>query len=213
MIIYRGPSGHHISQQKWRTISASTIQHSRPPLHILEEHHSTTNLSPRVFANTERMDLALGSYDLQQHLRTLRMAVLVEWSQYPTSHDVHRNALAHGNILADMRTIAFMEEWNTDRAERWKSVFAEYYGGDYQVCVDRNIQLSNSELLDIFNMNASIKASYKWRTRARKADREEIQAKCASTINEWKRGTEDIFQERSETLTNYRQAMQLYYKY
>lgn len=113
MIIYRGPSGHHISQQQWRTISASTIQHSRPPLHILEEHHSTTNLSPRVFANTERMDLALESYGLQQHLRTLRMAVLDEWSQYPTSHDVHRNALAHGNILADMRTIAFMEEWNT----------------------------------------------------------------------------------------------------
>lgn len=70
------PSGHHISQRQWRTIS--TIQHSRPPLHILEEHHSTTNLSPRVFANTERMDLAFESYGLQQHLRALRMAVLDE---------------------------------------------------------------------------------------------------------------------------------------
>lgn len=106
-----------------------------------------------------------------------------------------------------------MEEWNTDRAERWKSVFAEYYGEDYRACVDRNIQLSNSELLEIFNMTASIKASYKWRARTRKADREKIQAKCTLILGEWRGGAEDLFQENSDTIADYREAMQLYYKY
>lgn len=211
MIIYRGPSGHHISQRRWRTMSASTIHHSPPPLrHILE---NITAVSTINLSLTEGMDLALESQGFQQYLLDLRMTVLDEWSQYTTSHHVHRRALAHGNIGADMRTIAFMEEWNTDRAERWKTAFAEYYGEDYRVCVERNVRHSHRELLEIFNITANIKALYKWHTKTIKADREEIQAECSSIIEEWKRGAGDLFQDGSSTITDYREAMQLYHKY
>ena len=145
----------------------------------------------------------------------MRMAILDEWSQHPTTHERgQRSVIADtGNIVADMRTIAFMEQRNTDRAEMWKSAFAEHYGEEYQVCVDRSLQLSHEELNEIFNMNSNVKVLYKWRTRARKEDREVIDSKCSSIIGEWRRGTEDLLEEGSGTMTDYREAVRLYYKY
>ena len=62
-------------------------------------------------------------------------------------------------------------------------------------------------------MNASIKVLYKWGTRARKDDKQAIESKCSSIIGEWKRGAEDLLEEGSDTMNDYREAVQLYYKY
>lgn len=170
----------------------------------------------RIIANPEGMTLALEYQGLQEELHTLRATISDEWSHYPTSHQAHghRNAVAHGgNIVADIRAITFMEEWNPSRAERWRTGFAEYYGQDYRTCVERNVRLSDRKLQNIFNMNASVEFLYKWRTRARKEDKEVIEANCTSILGEWRGGAQDLFQEgRSETLENYRQTMQLYHK-
>lgn len=36
-----------------------------------------------------------------------------------------------GNIGADIRTIRFVEDINTEHADKWKAAVAKYYGVDY----------------------------------------------------------------------------------
>lgn len=161
------------------------------------------------------MALALEFQDLHDELLALRIAILDGWSNYPTSGQArgHRNVIAHGgNIVADMRTIAFMAERKPGRANRWKAGFLEYYGEEYHVCVARDLQLSHRKLLEIFNIAASIKALYRWRTRTKKTDREAIETKCNNIIRAWKNGSADLFQDDSSTIIDYHEAVELYYK-
>lgn len=163
----------------------------------------------------EGIALALEFKDLYDELQALCMVILDKWSKYPTNEQPygHRNIIAHGgNIVADMRTIAFIAEQNADRTNRWKAGFLEYYGEEYHVCAARNLQLSHRKLLEIFNIAASIKTLYKWHTRTGKTEREVIESKCNNIIGGWKKGLEGLFEDNSSTIIDYHKAVELYYK-
>ena len=71
------------------------------------------------------MALALEFKDLYDELQALCMVILDKWSKYPTNEQPygHRNIIARGgNIVADMRTIAFIAEQNADRTNSGRQV-------------------------------------------------------------------------------------------
>lgn len=73
------------------------------------------NKPNRILANKEGMALALEFQDLRDELQALRIHILDDWPNYPTNEKAHgyRKVIAHGgNIVADMKTIAFMAERN-----------------------------------------------------------------------------------------------------
>ena len=200
--------------QTWEGIISREVpreDHTQMEKNLFTPTETQLNESKRLIANKDGMRLAIDHHDMQQEIRVLRMSILDEWSGYPANKD-RRNHTAHGgNLTGDMEAIDYMSEWNLDRANAWKKSFTEYYGVEFEYCVARQIRFSYWQLLDALNILASVKALYKWRTRARKADREAIISKCSSIVEAWKSGATGLFDEGSPLLLEYQEMMRIYY--
>lgn len=77
----------------------------------------------------------------------------------------------------------------------------------FEECVARQIRFSYRQLLDALNVLASVKALYKWRTRARKADWEAIIGKCSLIAEAWKSGAAGLFEEDLPLLLEYQEVI------
>lgn len=83
---------------------------------------------------------------------------------------------------------------------------------DYLLLVLHNHRLlSPRQLRSTFNMLPSVKILYKWRTRAKKADREAILSKSLSIVEAWESRTTGMFEKGSPSLSEYQDLLRLFY--
>ncbi|KAJ5467670.1 hypothetical protein N7475_005422 [Penicillium sp. IBT 31633x] len=146
----------------------------------------------------------------KQQLDISREAVLDAWSQGPTSSLAQRgpNASAHrGDIRADIQAIITKEETDPETADRWKVVFLERYGLDWEnnrseiayLKVDIYKRNDMGRMIRLFNIRAHV--FYGWgETRIQILDR------CDDWIGEWIRSRAAI-----PSPTEYRELCRLYY--